>query len=146
MPIRRSDTVAGLTLRPCGLGAADLKVLEACLCDPRVVRLDSLKLIAVGDDALPALLAVLDMLGHGRAGVRLKCLKLEVQGWTESQAQEVVERLVNVVEAGGLPRFAALYSATSSLPEIVVNKKEVGETELRQAVKRRAGVVWQASW
>ena len=114
--------------------------------DPRVVQLDNLELRVTGGDALPALLSVLDALGHGRAGARLCRLMIEVQGWAESQAMEVVQRLVDIIDAGGLPTFALQCSPIGSEPVIMLNARVVGQAELQQAVKSRAVEVWRASW
>ena len=127
---------------------AELVALEACLRDPRVLQLELLDFPTIDQDALPALLGVLDALGHGRAGVRLRSLSVKVRGWTEGQAMEVVQPLVDIIDAGGLPAFVSLYSdiGKSEAVKVVMGEKQVGETELQQAVKRAAGEAWRASW
>ena len=60
----------------------------------------------------------------------------------------VVHRLVDIIGAGGLPAFAPLFPIVGKFDavKVVVGQKEVGKAELQQAVMRRAGEVWRASW
>lgn len=68
-----------------------------------------------------------------------------LEAFTESQAQEVVQRLVDVIDDGGLEAVAVSSSGPRGI-RVVLQKKPLGEAELRQALRRRAKAAWQASW
>lgn len=66
-----------------------------------------------------------------------------LEAFKESQAQEVVQRLVDVTDAGGLD---AVSSSGPRGVRVVLQKKRLGDVEFRQALRRMAKAAWQASW
>lgn len=144
-----SATLKDLDLSRWQLGDAELRDLESCFRDPGVVQLEALHLWVTDESALPALLDMLGALG-GRAGSRLVDLSIRCQRQMFLSkptplacTQEVVQRLVDTIDAAGLPAFAV--SSPCRVPKVVGSGSE-GEALLTQAVHRRRKAAWLASW